>query len=141
MNKNTGFSPDNPNRVYEVLYNDTKKRIEKSYLDDNLHLLRMLYSMVKGEKITQAKLSKEADVSPGTIKYWETNSTIPQYENIKKLVDFYRNALDLPFNFLNPNTIISDNYAQVIFSLIRNNYGDDEENISHLVSKLSKGLQ
>lgn len=53
-----------------------------------------LLELRKEQKISQAKLAKEIDVSFSVVCYWETDRSEPTAPNLIKLADYFNVSVD-----------------------------------------------
>ena len=67
-----------------------------------------LKELRKSMGITQAVLSKELNIAPSTVGMWEQGRREPDYDNLKRIADFFGVSTDTLLGFKNKRTLSAE---------------------------------
>lgn len=88
----------------------------ESHFGNNLRLLQTIYENSHDtDNLSQEKWAELTGLSRTNFRFWSTNrDTIPHYEKVKKIVQFFNHNLNLPIKNLTPSMLINKNLTRYL---------------------------
>lgn len=88
----------------------------ESHFGNNLRLLQTIYENSHDtSNLSQEKWAELTGLSRTNFRFWSTNrDTIPHYEKVKKIVQFFNHNLNLPIKNLTPSMLINKNLTRYL---------------------------